>query len=183
MDLLTTDVSSESGQSLLEFTLLLPVLLGFTMILIRVNTAIQVSIVNQQYSRGHALFLTFNSPNYPETKFQNGLAEQEMNQMVHGVSQNVAPDVAETYSPQATIQNVTRSLTVRGKNAPQEEPDDKRSRVRVRNTVTLCTPTYYLMQTKSFVRSLDVINNVVTRHGLSNNTRFDFCGSTIEYYE
>ena len=38
----------ERGQSLLEFCLLLPVLLGLVTMMIRVNTAIQVSIVNQQ---------------------------------------------------------------------------------------------------------------------------------------
>ena len=38
-----SDLRSESGQSLMEFAMLLPMLVGMTVIFIRINTAIQIS--------------------------------------------------------------------------------------------------------------------------------------------
>jgi len=64
MEYLTMDVKiieNNKGQSLFEFILLLPVLLGFSTILIRINTAIQISIVNQQFTRDQLGILINNS--------------------------------------------------------------------------------------------------------------------------
>jgi hypothetical protein len=51
----------EAGQSLLEFLLMFPMLLALVIVLIRVNTAIQISIVNQQYARAQTFVLTSNA--------------------------------------------------------------------------------------------------------------------------
>jgi len=49
------DLSSERGQSVLEFVFMLPILLGLIVIMVRSNTVIQMSIVNQKYARAQAL--------------------------------------------------------------------------------------------------------------------------------
>src|SRR4051812_43761116 len=81
----------ESAQALVEFLLLLPAVIVLIVVLVRVNSAIQVSIVNQQYARAQALWLAFNSPVFPELRhrvkdFQSG--SKMSNQMVIGVAQN-----------------------------------------------------------------------------------------------
>ena len=130
-----------SGQAMVEFLLLLPAVVILIVVMVRVNTAIQVSIVNQQYARAQALWLAFNSSVYPELRhrvknFQSG--NKMSNQMVIGVSQNSFPEEGdEVYQPEATIQNVSR-LKTGGSDDPQTEPD-ARSKVRIRTTVSLCT--------------------------------------------
>ena len=180
MDLSTTVVNSESGQSLLEFAFLLPVLVGMTVVLIRINTAIQISIVNQQYSRAQVLFAAFNSPFYPEAKYQADMVEKKMNQVVMGVSENTNQGGEDDYTPLASIQRITRSKTIRGPNAPQSEPRE-RALVRVRNTVTLCAPNYFLTGQNLPTRKIDWGGGRVLAHNLLNSTRFDFCGSPLVY--
>ena len=93
----------ESGQSILEFLLMLPMLVGLVLILVRINTAIQVSIVNQQYARSHALWLNFNSAVYPQLALREGhLTANNDNQMVIGVSDNTAPQDGTTFTPVAS---------------------------------------------------------------------------------
>jgi hypothetical protein len=135
-------MSADSGQAMVEFLLLLPAMVILLVVMVRVNTAIQVSIVNQQYARAQALWLTFNSSIYPELRhrvknFQTG--NKMSNQMVIGVSQNSFPDeeTDDVYQPEATVQNVSR-LKTGGNDDPQTEPD-ARSKVRIRTTVSLCT--------------------------------------------
>jgi Flp pilus assembly protein TadG len=132
-----TLTSNQEGQSIIEFLFMLPLFVGLIVILIRVNTAIQVSLVNQQYARAQALWLTFNSPVYPSifSRSQN-LAAKGYNQMLIGVADN-REDENGNYRPKATVQNVARQKNV-GSNDPQTEPPS-RALVRVRTTVTLCT--------------------------------------------
>src|SRR5688500_8394742 len=95
-------VKEETGQSILEFLMMLPMLIGFCIMLMRVNMAIQISIVNQQYARAQTLFLTFNSPHYPSLERQvQDLTPNSMNQMLLGVSDNVA---VAGYTPKAPVQ-------------------------------------------------------------------------------
>ncbi|MEO5970142.1 MAG: hypothetical protein ABIQ95_09460, partial [Bdellovibrionia bacterium] len=54
--------SNNEGQSVIEFIFMLPLLIGMSTLLVNINTAIQMGIVNQQYARFQTLFLTFNSP-------------------------------------------------------------------------------------------------------------------------
>src|SRR3954470_17424704 len=114
----------EEGQSILELLLLLPALLGMTVMLIHANTAIQVSIVNQQYARAQALWLTFNSSVYPSLAQRVANFDAKgYNQMVIGVSDNRAPNSAdEKYNPKATVQNVGRKPASGGSDQPQTEP-------------------------------------------------------------
>jgi len=87
---MTTVAKNEEGQSLLEFLLVLPVLLGLVALMTRVNTAIQASLVYQQYARAQTTFLTFNSPVYPSLRLQaSELNGKNYNQMTIGVSDNL----------------------------------------------------------------------------------------------
>src|SRR5947209_8462468 len=100
--------SDNRGQSVLEFLFMLPIMVALTMMLVKVNTAIQVSIVNQQYARAQALWLTFNSPIYPAlvSRMANFLP-RAFNQMIIGVSDNLA--VPTGYEPKAMEQKINRT--------------------------------------------------------------------------
>ena len=172
----------EEGQSVIEFLLLLPVLVSFTVVLVRINTAIQVSIVDQQYARANALYLTFNSAVYPEKTYQNILFSEQMNQMLLGVSDNPSPSSAEEgdYVPQATTQWVTRNKRIAGSNDPKSEPSlaQGRSLVRIRNTVTLCTPTFFDS------RGRPLVERVGQPSELGESTQFSsMCASLRLRYE
>lgn len=133
-------VNQEEGQSIIEFLLLLPLMVGLAMSLIWINTAIQISIVNQQYARAQTLFLAFNSPFYPEISRRSSLETSGINQMVIGVSDNpTSSDGLDNIEPEATVQSIaTKSASAGASDANREYPN-LRARVRIRNTVTLCT--------------------------------------------
>lgn len=132
----------ESGQSLIEFVLMLPVMFGMVFILIRVNSAIQVSIVNQKYSRQRLLELAGNSPHYPDLERASELVRQGQNRLVVGVSDELVPEaLTEEFVPVATTQLITeKSKAAQGVADPTGEEPRARAKVRIRNTVELCTP-------------------------------------------
>jgi hypothetical protein len=156
----TTVVSNEGGQSVIELLVMLPLLLALTLLVVKINTAIQISIVNQKYARGRTLFLAHNSPVYP-SRFKgngtgNGLAVTELeekgyNRMVVGVSANPISEEEGSTTPVATTFMVARSRnTATGSNEDKAEPD-RRSLVRVRTTVALCTPSWVVQGGNNFV--------------------------------
>jgi hypothetical protein len=179
-------VSHEEGQSLLEFVLMLPLLVGLSIIMVRVNQAIQVSIVNQQYARADALFLSFNSPIYPVLAKQTRLIQFGTNQLILGVGDNVAGDGDANYRPKATVQLIARSKKVQASDAPGEEPPT-RSLVRVRGTVTLCTNTFTVKGASGQASPVLPVDSTKTpvvatgRSALGEQTTFDLCGSPIKY--
>jgi hypothetical protein len=177
---LITDVNHQydTGQSVLEFMFMLPVMIGLTVLLVRINSAIQVSIVNQRYSRAQALFLTFNSPYYPELIHQSLFANNLHNQTVLGVSQEPIPEGQANYQPTATTQNVARNArTAGGSSASGEEPD-LRSQVRVRNTVTLCTRSLWLL---AGGKPQSLVNNSVPSPLNEGSIFNNFCQGSLKY--
>ena len=126
----------EQGQSIVEFLISLPLLIGLALVMIKVNSAIQMSIVDQQYARAQVLNLTYNSPFYPTKDKRSVLIGSQMNQMIVGVSENLPG--AGNFIPEASTQRITRLPKAPGPEAPQEEPK-QRAKVRIRDTVTLCT--------------------------------------------
>lgn len=127
-------IGFRDGQSLIEFLLIFPVMIGLVYLLVQTNMVIQTSIVDQKYGRAQALFLTYNSPVYPELRFRKRANRTEM---VVGVSDNIAtPD----YFPKATVVNVVRPGKDVGDDREGSEPNS-RGKVRVRNSVSLCTQT------------------------------------------
>ena len=164
------DLSSERGQSVLEFVFMLPILLGLIVIMVRSNTVIQMSIVNQKYARAQALWLTFNSPHYPRRSFRtpgspgDQFVQFGFNRMVIGMTETPVDDTGGKAT--ASMQAVVRGGVPAPDGPSQSEPID-RAKVRVRTTVALCTQT----------------NAIVTRQGLKpttadfigENTVYDFC--------
>lgn len=177
---LGTQVSDDSGQSILELLFLLPMLVGLIVILIRVNTAIQISIVNQQYSRSMIFFSNMNSPTYPSrTLYKRAVALNALvNQMTFGVSDKPIGqndnDFEATNTPEASTQYVARKPR-----QGSEEPGNvsQRGRVRIRNTVTLCTPALALRVNKNTM--VPALNEGL--YQLNETTEFDFCGGTLSY--
>jgi hypothetical protein len=129
----------ESGQSVLEFIFMLPVLVGMMMLMTHVNTAIQMAIVDQQYARAQALWLTFNSPYYPQlSSIAANFQEQKFNSMVIGISDNASPDTG-TYAPESSTQIVARNKRLAGRKGNPGSEENQLGQVRIRDTVTLCT--------------------------------------------
>jgi hypothetical protein len=132
-------VKNEEGQAFFEFLLLLPLMLGVVMLLVKVNTATQVAIVNQQYARSQMLFLAYNSPYYPELRLRR-TQKENTELMILGVADNVGPDTADGsgFQPRATTQTITRPGAEIGNDDEKSEPED-RGRIRIRNNVAMCT--------------------------------------------
>lgn len=140
----------ESGQSLLEFLFMLPVMIAFIVILVRVNSTIQISIVNQKYARAQTTFLTYNSAHYPERRLyippgsaNDNFIRPGFNRMTIGIADK---PISETdYKAVASTSTIVRdkSTIVGGEGPSQQEPTE-RAVVRVRTTVSLCTRTIAL---------------------------------------
>jgi hypothetical protein len=173
----------ESGQSVLEFLIMVPLLLGFVIILVRTNTVIQMSIVDQQYARAQVLFLAFNSASYPQVDRQANLASAGINQMTLGVSDNSPANGTEDYVPKASTYGISRdpNRTIADDATPQDTPA-QRIQVRVRNTATLCTPSLYLKNAGGAGGSTTPapLPGALTSE-LKSSQAFDYCGSTIQY--
>jgi hypothetical protein len=160
---------------------MLPALMGLTAVLIRVNTAMQISIVNQQYARAQALFLTFNSAVYPPLAQRMSFHETGDNQMVVGVAGNEIVDGAEN-EPLASEQNIARTKTSpKGDMEAQKEPDN-RTQIRVRDTVTLCTQTNVISAGKPLLQiEGDKKNPIVAgQWNIGENSKFDYCRSGLK---
>ena len=168
----------EEGQSVLEFLLMLPMMVALVVILVRINTAIQISIVDQQYARAQALTLAFNSSVYPELRLRNpSLTERGYSQMILGVSSN--PAVAG-YIPEAATHYIARR---KGEASGEDKKEPKaRALIRVRNSVTLCTqPNVVSGAGGGNVPIMKLVSqgSAFTASGPSNlgeNVKFDYCG-------
>lgn len=168
-------VHPEGGQSIIEFLVVLPFLIGLTLFLIKTNTAIQVSIVNQKYARAQTLFLAQNSPVYPRLKMMTDKMQAKgVNRLVIGVSDNF-PDSEEgdQYQPEATIYRITAAGQPKGEATPQTDEIKKRSDIRVRTTVALCTQINAVQMSGGAFMPLS--------QGVGEETRFQhYCGGLDE---
>ena len=161
-------VSQQKGQSLLEFLFALPVMFGITLILIRVNTAIQSSIVQQKYARGTATFLTWNSPYYPEVNNAKRMGYGGQNEGPTGTNEFILGVMANASNPDGSTTPMALDVPVTKKgpkHPPQGIPDQAKS-IFLRNTVSLCTKTHMLAN-----GALIHYGNV----GINEQATFDFC--------
>lgn len=129
------------GQSLVEFVFMVPVLIGMFFLLLRVDQAIQVSIVNQKYSRQRLFELVGNSPQYPDLARVTALKDRGDNRLVVGVSEESTLNLGSDFQPSAPTMMITRSrkAALGGSNENGTEPV-RRANIRIRNTVEICTP-------------------------------------------
>ncbi|MEW6058285.1 MAG: TadE family protein [Bdellovibrionota bacterium] len=129
-----------SGQSLVEFAFLLPLVLSLFYILIQVEMAISTAIVNQKYARQHLHFLTFNHRYYIQHLRFLGLSAGNayMQRYWIGVDNNVTHDVEGDIRPVAPTRKIGREKP------PQDDIAGSdvtaRQNVRVRITAFTCLP-------------------------------------------
>jgi len=135
---------SSSGQSVLEFIFTLPLLIGLSILLLRINSAISISIVNQQYARAQALYVAFNSPFFPEMNRKVTMIERKQNAFLVGISAEPAPE-DQAYVPSAPVYNIARNKRLAGMASNENglEPMT-RANIRVRSTVTLCAESQFI---------------------------------------
>ncbi len=172
---------TESGQSILEFLIMLPILIGLVVILVRVNTAMQISIVNQQYARAHTLWLAFNSAEYPQYGIrESNFQKKGYNRMVIGVADNAQPDDdSGIYRPLATTQYIVRKQKVRDSSPAQEEPTE-RDYVRIRNTISLCTQSNVMFAEGASQPISPALLRKHAESGAEGAKVFQFCRSPID---
>ncbi len=167
-------VRNRRGQSLVEFVLMLPVLVGMFFLLLRVNQAIQVSIVNQKYSRQRLFELVGNSPQYPDVGKVPLLVQKSDNRMVIGVSEESTASIDADFQPSAPTMRITRSrrAAAGGSNENSVEPN-RRANVRIRNTVEICTPLLVAKSGTSAVPLASALNDATFN-------RVTFCTGGID---
>ena len=168
--------SDQSGQSLLEFLLTFPLMIGLVMITVRVNTAIQMAIVDQKYSRAQTLFLTLNAANYPPVRFRTNSSNfsRGYHVMNAGVSDNLATNDAG-FEPEASKQKIVKSRNSAGGSTEDQAEPDQRSEVRIRNTVTLCTPSFSIGSGTNRVMMVGGPDREV-----QNASEFAYCNNPLE---
>jgi len=139
------DIKNKKGQSLLEVLILIPFLFMFVGLLYKVTMATQMAIVNTQYARSQIYVLTANSPEYPRLQFRlsgSMFAFNNQDRMVLGVADPKALSSSAgqegTIEPMPQIQKIGRTGTTVAGNTDRGEVS-KRTEIRVRNTVGICT--------------------------------------------
>lgn len=162
---------SEKGQSLMELCFLLPAIIFLSILLVKVTVVIQMGIVNQQYARAQAFFLTCNSAIFPMLRLRVP-QNTRFNQMILGVQDN--PASTDSTNPQASAYKIFWKEL--GSDQAQAEPA-QRTKVRVRSTVTMCTQSNFIGKNTEILQydsSLKVNGN--NRLGEAPD-QFNFCGS------
>jgi hypothetical protein len=182
--------NNDEGQSVLEFLLMLPMMVGLVVILVRINTAIQISIVDQQYARAQTLTLAYNNPVFPLLRLREPhLTAIGYNQMVLGVSDNPANNDEGHYTPKAATFYIART---KGKPSGEDQAQpNERALVRIRNTVTLCTQPNVMakgggpapiLELKNAGSEASPVYVAVNNYQLGENPKqFDYCGSPMKY--
>lgn len=172
---MAVDVRAEDGQSIVEFVLLLPLMVGITILMVRMNGAIQVSINNQKYARMQTHFLAFNSPYYP----QSNRRAEGMRRLTVGIGENALGEGGRA-RPKAVEVFVgrKRSVAADASDAPQSEPA-KRAHVRIRTTVSLCSYSHDLKDGKKTydADNLVAVDVAANQSGETTNagTIYDYC--------
>lgn len=158
---------------------MLPLLVGLVVLLMRMNMAVQISIVNQQYARAQAHFLTFNSPVYPELRLRRHPGSRDFlptNRMILGVSENSPEEGDQRYRPEATEQMVARSRGLAGRKPDPGEESRETGFVRVRNTVALCTQSNVV----NIGGKIEPLNATTVLEGRVKPSNFEYCRSPLD---
>ncbi|MBN21627.1 MAG: hypothetical protein CL678_10110 [Bdellovibrionaceae bacterium] len=164
-------IKNDKGQSMIELMVLLPVVIGTLSFLIKTNSAIQVSINNQQYARAQILIYMSNSSNYPRVQDISSWEAEgggiNRSKMVFGVSDNIFSSDADI-EPEAVISPIVTKDAEQGSRDTGTEDVKVRGKIRVRTTVALCAPLHF------------VANGKLTRENLGDNHRFNYCQGGID---
>ena len=152
------------GQSIVEFMIGLPLLLGLCLLLIKVFTVIQMSIVSQEYARQQTLFLFENSP-YFRSDMLSQISSLGRNRVVLGVSKTAIVEGEQdlAFANNYQIERPSGQLTSVNSQGNLENLT-KQGNVRVRTTVSICLGNVFKEQ--GFLSPADY----------KNHMSFNFCG-------
>lgn len=130
-----------SGQSVIEFALLLPMLVAFFYVMIQAESAITTSIVNQKYARMRVHFMAFNHRYYPQIRFTSKTDGSKLYQRWWiGVDDNVDFALAEP-NPAAPEVTIGRVPVPEDQSTHEEYPSiSRRQKVRIRVASFTCLP-------------------------------------------
>ncbi len=132
-----------SGQSMLEFAVLLPIFVLLLQVLVQVEMAISTAIVNQKYARGTLHFLMFNHRNYMEMKFLTKNDGTLMRRFWVGVDDKINYGAATTVKPEAPTRFIgqpRQKLPEDGLAQVEYDEINRRQKVRIRVTAFTCIP-------------------------------------------
>lgn len=128
----------ESGQALIEFILLIPIVLMFVWYLVHVNLAINKSIVGQKHARSQLFLKMFNHRSGP---MFSEFSQSKRSHFYIGVSNKV---VAGEVRPEAPTEMLGVGPNPKLQKDMNDEPGEpavntQRQRVRVRTVFGICT--------------------------------------------
>ncbi|MCO5143538.1 MAG: pilus assembly protein [Oligoflexia bacterium] len=129
----------ESGQAMIEFMMLIPILMAFIWYLVHVSSAINMSIVGQKHARSQLFLRLFNHRSGPMTEdFRN----TKRSHYYIGVSSKVTTVSNEL--PEAPIETLGIGPTPKPMDIAVDDPGEAeggtyRQKVRVRTVVGICT--------------------------------------------
>jgi hypothetical protein len=134
-----------SGQSLLEFAFLVPVFVGLIQILIQVEIALSMSIVNQKHTRGALQHLLFNHRSYMELRYAYRESTGQYKRRFYVMMDNRPSGgsaASSDLTPEAPVVSIG-NYTGANNDANTEFGDGvvvTRQKVRIRSTASICLP-------------------------------------------
>ncbi|MGE4234478.1 MAG: hypothetical protein AB7F43_14225 [Bacteriovoracia bacterium] len=129
---------------MIEFALLVPIVVGLFVVLVNVEKAISVAIVNQKYARAQVHYLFFNNRYYPENKFLYRTDGRVNSRWWLGVT-----DVTIFGQPANQVEAIAPEISISKRRIRAASSDDvgleypditSRQKVRVRVTAFACVP-------------------------------------------
>lgn len=129
---------AESGQALIEFIMLIPLLMAFVWYMVHVNVAINKSIVGQKSARSQLFLKLFNHRSGP---IRNDFGNTDRSHFYVGVSSEVVQGAARPVAPlEALGIGASPKKNPDANDEPGEAPPGVlRQRVRVRTVFGICT--------------------------------------------
>lgn len=129
----------ESGQAMIEFMMLIPILLAFMWYLVHVSTAINKSIVGQKHARSQLFLRLFNHRSGPMT---NDFKNTQRSHYYIGVSSKITTVSDE--QPEAPVEMLgigpnPKSMDMAVDDPGEAEAGSYRQKVRVRTVFGICT--------------------------------------------
>ena len=132
----------QSGQALVEFVVMFPVILGFVWYLIKVQMAINTSLVGQKHARSQVFLKALNHRDYPvESEYKANPGRRSVFWLAVGA--DPIKDLGEVQSPAPLVD---LGVGLKPKQLPGArddigEPDSStlRQRVRIRTAFGMCT--------------------------------------------
>ncbi len=136
--MLDPNQEKESGQALIEFIMLIPMLIAFVWYLVHVNSAINKSIVGQQHARSQLFLKMYNHRSGPVTSdFTNTIRSH----FYMGVSGEVMGLRGKPNAPTEVLGLGVAPAKNTSANDEAGEPElgSLRQRVRIRSAFGICT--------------------------------------------